>query len=278
MPAVNWFPGHMAKLRRELVRLLRLADVVLEVADARLPAVSRNPLLAELVGSRRRLLLLNKADLAEPAATATWREAFTGLGEEVFVLAEAGRAGYGQLRQALRRLGEELPGRALRAVVVGIPNVGKSTVINRLGERSRTATGARPGITRGPQWVRLPEGLDLLDTPGLLWPRLEPAEAGIMLAATGAIPEDVYDSIEVLVELLKLERGSRVRVAVEERYGLAPGLTGEGLIDSVGRSRGCLGPGGRVNLEAAARIILKEFRRGTLTAVTLEAPPGGGQA
>lgn len=274
---IQWYPGHMAKARRNLSADLGLVDVVLEVADARVPSSSRNPELLAFAAGRPRLLLLNKADLADQAATRAWQAALRRQGETVESAGARGDPRLQRVAETLVRLGRPRLKyrRPVRAMVVGIPNVGKSTVLNRLVGRASARTGDLPGVTRGKQWVRLREDLEVLDTPGLLWPQLSTPEVGFRLAVTGALPEHILPLEELARELLHwLVRAAPERLA--ERYSLpvgeAPDLAG------LARRRGCLLPGGEPDLGKAAGLLLKDFRLGRLGRFTLDPPPAGGEA
>lgn len=270
---VQWFPGHMAKAGRLLKEQLKWVDVVLELADARIPESSRNPMLQELLGNKPRILLLNKADLADPKWTKQWLvhlrtespayavSATTGLGMkqvmpelERLVLAK-------QKRQAQKGIRTQM----IKVIIVGIPNIGKSSLINKLTGGSQAKVGGKPGVTRGPQWVRVHERVELLDTPGLLWPKIEIPEAGRKLAALGAIRDEVYDLEELAawcIEWLKLN----FPVALS-RYQESDA---EVTLESLGRKRGCLVHGGRVDTLKAAQIFLRELRLGQLGPLTMD--------
>lgn len=276
---VQWYPGHMAKALRVLEEYLPLIDVVVELLDARIPISSSNPELRRRIGGRPRIVALNKADLADPAATAEWVTAFRQ-SDAVAVAIEA-QSGAGV--SELLRLAVELAGarmarerargrrpRAARFMIAGIPNVGKSSLINRLTGRGSARTGAHPGVTRGKQWVRVREDLELLDLPGVLWPKFEDPRVGFHLAATGAISEQVYDHYEVARRLAR-ELVPLAGDAIAARFGLAAlPATAEELLREIGRRRGCLRSGGVVDEIAAADIFLREFRLGRLGRLTLE--------
>jgi len=269
---IQWFPGHMAKAKRQLAQRLPLVDLVLEVADARVPAASRNPDLTALLKDKKHLLLLNKSDLADPVHTQAWLKA---LGEQGLVVLDfsARSDGREKLLKYIRKLGAQAGWRrsgAVRVLVAGIPNVGKSAVINRLVGRRSAKVGARPGVTRGQQWLRVSAELELLDTPGLLPPKLVTEEVGFKLAAVGAIRPEVLPVEEValwLVEkILKFKPESLVETyAASTREPLE-------VIGCVARRRGLYLPGGRPDLERAAAVLLHEFQEGKLGRITLEVP------
>ena len=279
---INWYPGHMKKASRMMEENLRLVDAVAELRDARIPDSSRNPDIERLCGGKPRLIILNRADQADPAVTAQWRAALTG--EGVLALEMDCRSGRGvnSFPGAARTLLKDLierseakgqVGRALRFMVLGIPNVGKSSFINRLAGRKAALTSDRPGVTRGKQWISLPSGIQLLDTPGILWPKFESEQVGLSLAWTGAINDNILD-----VELVASKLLERLRElypgAIEERYKFAPAADAQGyeLLEQAGRKRGFLVSGGEVNTERMARVLLDEFRSGKLGRITLERP------
>ena len=279
---INWYPGHMKKASRMMEENLRLVDAVAELRDARIPDSSRNPDIERLCEGKPRLIILNRADQADPAVTAQWRAALTG--EGVLALEMDCRSGRGvnSFPGAARTLLKDLierseakgqVGRALRFMVLGIPNVGKSSFINRLAGRKAALTSDRPGVTRGKQWISLPSGIQLLDTPGILWPKFESEQVGLSLAWTGAINDNILD-----VELVASKLLERLRElypgAIEERYKFVPpaGAQGYELLEQAGRKRGFLVSGGEVNTERMARVLLDEFRSGKLGRITLERP------
>ncbi|MDR1604960.1 MAG: ribosome biogenesis GTPase YlqF [Gracilibacteraceae bacterium] len=271
---IQWYPGHMAKTRHKIAEQLAWMDAVLELADARAPASSRSPLLNGLLRDRPRLLILNKADLADLRRLRSWT---TGLGGDYPVLetSAATGQGIGRIVPALDKLAgarrardaaRGLRARPLRVMVVGIPNIGKSSLINRLTGGAPAKTGAKPGVTRGAQWIRLHERLELLDTPGVLWPKFEDGETARKLAATGAIRDEVFDLEELaewLLRFLRQNYGETLRTC----YNTA---TDEVTLEDVGRRRGRLGRGGEVDALRAAQVLLKEFRAGKIGRVTLD--------
>lgn len=278
---MQWFPGHMAKAKRAVAADLALVDVVLEVVDARVPAASANADLEGLLQGKPRVVLLNKADLADPAATRAWvaalgrrclsAVAFAALGGEgVKPTLAAVEAAYAPKRAALVARG--VRPRPARAMVVGIPNVGKSAVINRLAGGKHAITGDKPGVTRGRQWVRA-GNVELLDTPGILQPKFEAERAGYLLAAAGAVSDAVFDPVEVAAYVLP-ELWRRAAPALQRRFALTE-LRSEPVesLDLLARQRGLLRPGGVPDRERAALLLLKEFREGLLGRLTLEDPP-----
>jgi ribosome biogenesis GTPase A len=284
---IQWFPGHMTRAKRQIEDKLKLIDVVLELIDARIPQSSRNPMIDEIVGSKPRLVLLNKADLADPDRTAIWSAHFRALGHEALAIDASGGTGVkdipGKARELMRakierQVSKGMKPRPVRALIVGIPNVGKSTLINRLAGRNVAATGDRPGVTKGQQWIRTGSELELLDTPGILWPRFEDPEAGYRLAATGAIKEEVLHVDEVacfVLRILAAEYGD----VLKERYDLSdlpdelPDIRSAAeVLEAIGRRRGCLAGGGHVDYEKAAGVLLRDMRSGKLGRLTLELP------
>ncbi len=279
---INWYPGHMKKATRMMEENLRLVDAVVELRDARIPESSRNPDVDKLIGGKPRLIVLNRADQADGEITPLWRRALTADGTMALEMDCRSGRGVNAFPKAARTLLSELierseakgqVGRALRFMVLGIPNVGKSSFINRLAGRKAADTGDRPGVTRGKQWITLPNGILLLDTPGILWPKLESDEVGLHLAWTGAIRDDILD-----VELVALKLLERMRElypsAIEERYKFTPdpAATGYELLQAAGRKRGFLISGGEIDTERMAHVLLDEFREGKLGRVTLERP------
>ena len=277
---INWYPGHMKKATRMMEDNLRVVDAVVELRDARIPESSRNPDVDRIVGSKPRLIVLNRCDQADPVCTSAWKRCLSG--EGVLALEMDCKSGRGvkefpgTARLLLKELIERSEakgqvGRALRFMVLGIPNVGKSSFINRLAGRRAAETSDRPGVTRGKQWISLSSGIQLLDTPGILWPKFESEEVGYHLAWTGAINDNILD-----VELVACRLLERLRElypdAVETRYKFYPeeGADGYELLQTAARRRGFLISGGEVNTERMARVLLDEFREGKLGRMTLE--------
>ncbi|MDR2670458.1 MAG: ribosome biogenesis GTPase YlqF [Oscillospiraceae bacterium] len=279
---VQWFPGHMAKTRRLIAEHCRLVDAVCEVADARIPLASRNPELPALSGGKPSLLVLNRADQADAAACARWAEHYRAHGLLSVETDCRSGAGVDRFLPAVRTLLREKieayrargqVGRPLRLMIVGIPNVGKSSLINRLAGRRAAAAEDRPGVTRGKQWYRLAQGLELLDTPGVLWPKFEDERTGLLLAYTGAIRDDILD-VETLAAHLMALLGRRYPEALAARYQLVPGPEPDGfaLLEAAARRRGFLLSGGVPDTERMARTLLDEYRGGRLGRFTLEEP------
>lgn len=288
---IQWFPGHMKKTQRMILENLKLVDIVVEVIDARIPVSSRNPDIDDLIGEKPRLIVLNRADQADPAGNQAWGDRFRSQGWTVLETdAKEGR-GINQFSAAIQSaLREKIAqwrakgqiGRPVRAMVVGVPNVGKSTFINKVAKRKSAKAGDKPGVTRGKQWVAVDSSLDLLDTPGILWPKFEDPEIGLHLAFTGAVKDQIID-VETLACHLMAVLAERYSAALKERYGLNlsdweagedPVACGYALLELAGKRRGFLISGGEVDTLRMANILLDEFRGGKLGRFTLELPQG----
>lgn len=280
---IQWFPGHMTKTGREMTADVKLVDLIVELVDARIPRSSRNPDLDRLTQGKPRLLVLTKIDLADPKVTSLWEQEYTDRGQ-CFISVNA-MTGQGvkrvfaaceqTLEEKIRRDQEKgMVNRKIRMMVAGVPNVGKSSLINRLSGRSSTKTGDRPGVTRGKQWIRLKNGFELLDTPGILWPKFEQQETGLHLAFTGAVKDDVVDAEELACELIGSLRG-RYATALTERYKLET-LSNEnyGVLEQISRNRGFMMRGGEADTRRGAAVLLDEFRGGVLGKISLELPDG----
>ncbi len=287
VPSIQWFPGHMAKTRRLMADSMKLVDIVVELTDARIPASSRNPEIDRLVGAKPRVVLLNKCDSADEAATKAWVDYYAA--NEIPAIPTDCRSGRGLkaflplVRRVLeellaRRAAKGMAGQPIRMMIVGIPNVGKSSFINRMAGAKRAKVEDRPGVTRGRQWVTLEGSVELLDMPGVLWPKFEDPAVGERLAFTGAVKDDVLD-IELLAMRLLWLLNKEYPSLLTERYKIqeqeADRLDAYGLLNLVGRKRGMLVSGGEVNTERAAITVLDEFRSGKLGRITLELPPEG---
>ena len=277
---IQWYPGHMTKTRRQMTEDVKFVDLVAEVVDARIPISSRNPDIDAMVGDKPRMIIFNRADQADPAQTAVWKSWFREKG--FAVLETDAKTGKGVrefsavVKAALKDKIEQWKdkgqvGRPVRVMVVGVPNVGKSTFINKVAKRKSAKAGDRPGVTRGKQWVNVDSGLDLLDTPGILWPKFEDQTVGMHLAFTGAVKDEVVDIEELADALLELLR-DRYPVSLRERYKLEPTADAKGweLLEQAARKRGMLISGGEVDSERMARVLLDEFRGGKLGRFTLE--------
>ncbi|TCS93128.1 ribosome biogenesis GTPase YlqF [Hazenella coriacea] len=279
---IQWFPGHMAKARRQVEEKLKQVDVVFELVDGRLPLSSRNPMIDQVVKHKPRLILLTKCDLADEKANQVWIQYFRQLGMTVLpVDAQTGK-GVGQIQVATERLLQPLfearqrkgiLTKRIRAMVLGIPNVGKSSLINRLAKRTATVTGDRPGVTKAQQWIRIGKNLELLDTPGILWPKFDDPEVGMRLAASGAIKEEILPREEVAFYTVCF-LAERYPQLLSTRYKMADvtSLEGVQLLDEIGKKRGCLQKGGDINYEKVSEIILNDLRSGRLGRITFELP------
>ena len=282
---IQWFPGHMTRAQRMIEENLKLVDAVCEILDARIPASSRNPDIDRLAAGKPRLVILNRTDLADPAATARWRRWFQAQGIAILETdAKTGRGVNGfvpAVRELLKdRLAEYAAkgqaGRPLRVMILGIPNVGKSTFINRVAGRKAAIAGDKPGVTRGRQWINIDAGLDLLDTPGILWPKFDSQEVGEMLAITNAIKADVLDK-ETLGANFMLRLRENYPDALRERYKIEPdpALNGFELLEQAAKKRGFLVSRGEYDIERMANTLLKEYHEGKLGRLTLEMPDDG---
>ncbi len=279
---VNWFPGHMTKALRNMESDLKLVDCVCEITDARIPRSSRNPALDELLGRKPRLILLNRGDQADAAMTRRWIEYYRSRGFSALETDSRSGRGVDRFPEAIRSLLEEKlrsleakgqGSRPLRAMVVGIPNVGKSTFINKAAGRKAAAASDRPGVTRGKQWVTVSKGLELLDTPGVLWPKFDDPVIGEHLAFTGAVKDQILDTEELASHLLSLLAQLAPR-ALAERYKLTEteGLQGWELLETAAKKRGFLVSRGEADTLRMSNVLLDEFRAGKLGRLTLEVP------
>ena len=285
---IQWFPGHMKKAQRLIEDNLKLVDVVIELLDARIPFSSANPMLAEIIKTKPRMIALNKIDLADPGMTKKWLNYFKAQGIIAVGIDSAKGRGMKQLVSAAEMLAKPKTEkfvakgakvRAARCMILGIPNVGKSSLINRLAGAVKAKTADKPGVTRAKQWIKIGSNLDLLDTPGILWPKFEDKTVGLKLAFTGAINDDIYDREQVTALLLEVMRRDYAARLIE-RFKFKGELPESGLdlLEAIGRKRGCLVKGGLVDLEKAQNIVLNEFRAGKLGLVTLDEVPAAGKA
>ncbi len=279
---IQWFPGHMTKTRRLMQKNITLVDAVVEITDARIPMSSRNPEMDKLVGKKPRLILLNKCDAADDRITQQWLDYYKKKG--ILALATDCRSGKGvnkflpMLKELLKEQIEKwqakgMVGRPIRIMIVGIPNVGKSSFINKMAKSKRAKVEDRPGVTRGKQWVSLGKELELLDMPGVLWPKFEDKLVGERLAFTGAVKDDIMD-LEHLASRLLQYLNETCPQLIFGRYGVEANTEEEGfdILTNIGRKRGFLISGGEINTERAAIIVLDEFRSGKIGRITLEKP------
>ena len=281
---IQWFPGHMTKTKRMIEEHLKAVDVVAELLDARIPVSSANPMVEELVSGKPRIIILNKADLANPRATDQWISYYEKKGIPVLPMSVGNSKNKKKLLQVIRDTAEPIlakwkrrgmKSRSVRLMILGIPNVGKSSLINFLAGTAATRTANTPGHTRGKQWVRLSEGLDLLDTPGVLWPKFDDQTAALRLAATGAIAGDVFNASEVVAELMSSLAKTSPEI-LKEQYNIEnPDQDPQVLLEQAGRRRGCLLPGGNIDFDRAEMVVLRDFRTGTLGRITLDPIPEG---
>ena len=280
--SIQWFPGHMTRTKRQIEKSIRLVDAVAEIVDARVPISSRNPVLHQLIQGKPRVILLNKSDMADPAETKKWLQRYRAQGTPaVAVDCRSGKGLNGFIplvREVLRdkiAVWEEkgMVGRTIRVMVVGTPNVGKSSLINKLCRGGKAAVADRPGVTRENRWFTIGKGFELLDTPGVLWPKFEDKTVGEHLAFTGAVKDEVIDTERLAGRLLETLVVSYPQ-ALCERYrlddGFLPGKRGDEILEEIGRKRGMLMSGGVINTERAAAAVLDEFRSARLGHITLE--------
>lgn len=280
---IQWYPGHMVKAKRKIAEDLKLVDVVIELLDARIPISSRNPEVDEIVGNKKRIIVLNKSDLADSAVNRKWVEYFSRENTKVILANSINGAGLKEVLAASRQLMKEkldrlkskgLLVKTTRALIIGIPNVGKSTFINKLAGKSIAQTGDRPGVTKAKQWIKVSPELELLDTPGILWPKFEDERVGMFLAYTGAIKDEILDVNELAQKLLEV-LAAKFPDKLKARYKLEEipeGVTPENLLLTIGRKRGCIIAGGEVDVQRASVMLLDEFRGGRIGAISLEAP------
>ena len=279
---IQWFPGHMTRAQRMIEDNLKLVDAVCEILDARIPLASRNPDTDRLAGDKPRLVILNRCDLADPEATAKWRRFYQERGIAVLETdAKSGKGVNGFVPAVRELLKDKLDsyaakgqvGRPLRVMILGIPNVGKSTLINKVAGRKAAIAGDKPGVTRGRQWISIDSGLDLLDTPGILWPKFDSQEVGELLAITNAIKADVLDR-ETLSANFMLRLREHYPDALRERYKIEPdpALNGFELLEQAAKKRGFLVSKGEYDIERMANTLLKEYHEGKLGRLTLEMP------
>ena len=289
---LNWYPGHMAKTKKQIQEDLKLIDVVIEILDARIPLSSQNPDIAEWTKSKKKIIILNKADLAEEKQNEKWVEHYKKQG--IIAILTDSNSGKGvpeTIRQIEKIMQEDKEtfsnkgrvGKSIRVMIVGIPNVGKSSFINRITKKSSTAVGNRPGVTRQKQWVRVKENIELLDTPGILWPKLEPQEVAFHLAFTGTIKDDNLEKTEIAYFLLKYLLENK-RESIIDRYGISNEIIEEKLSNEdqmenenileilyeIGKKRGAIISGGRIDEEKVSNILIDDFRTGKLGRITLE--------
>ena len=291
---INWYPGHMKKTRELIQENLKMVDLVIEVIDARIPVSSRNPIIDDLVKGKKRIIILNKSDLSDPADNKIWGDYFKQQGNMVLTMNCMSGMGVPQLYKLLNKLQDEKNEgsprkRPLRMMIVGVPNVGKSSLINRMTGKKSAKTGDRPGVTRGKQWLCLENGMQLLDTPGILWPKFEDPKVGLNLAFCGSIKDEILDIATLAMELIGV-LGEMYPEQLMARYKLtqlADSDTAENAslenMEEICRKRGFILAGKRIDYERCAKTVLDEFRGGKIGQITLEklpvpAPSGDGEA
>lgn len=284
----QWYPGHMTKARRMMQENIGLVDLVIELTDARIPLASRNPDIDKLCGNKARILVMTKADMADPAKTALFQEFFEKKGFMVLAVDARTRKANDKIRAyvekacAAKRERDKrrgIIGRPLRAMVVGIPNVGKSTFINSFSGKASTKTGNKPGVTRGKQWIRMNKNLELLDTPGILWPKFDDPQVGVNLALTGAIRQELLEEQELSLSLLHFLQREYPSLLLskycsgEEKWTLP--MEDAQLLTNIAKARNLLRTGGEPDYQRAAKLVLDDFRNGRIGRITLEMPQEG---
>ncbi|MDO4485137.1 MAG: ribosome biogenesis GTPase YlqF [Bacillota bacterium] len=274
---INWYPGHMKKTRELIQQNLKMVDAVIEVIDARIPVSSRNPIIDELVKGKPRIIVLNKSDLADEKACELWAESFRSQGNRVLAMNCMSGAGVKELFKLLSRMEAEknkdrTMQKAYRLMIVGVPNVGKSSLINRMTGKKSAQTGDRPGVTKGKQWLKLSNGMQLLDTPGILWPKFEDPQAGMNLAFCGSIKDEILDIPTLGMELIGV-LAERYPELLMQRYKLDEiAETPLENMENMAMKRGCILPGKRIDYERIGKLVLDEFRGGKIGRITLERP------
>ena len=284
--SINWFPGHMRKALNDVQENLKLVDIVYETCDARIPFSSRNPELDRIIGNKPRVVILNKSDLADPNQTRAWIDHLTKEGISAVALESTKKKGLDDLWNASKSLCAELleraaakgrTGRPIRAMVVGVPNTGKSTLINALCGRKVAVTGDKPGVTRAPKWVKTEGQLELMDMPGVLWPKIQTKRSQLVLTATGAVKQEVTDSVEIAYETIKILL-ERYPDELCERFKIAKPGDEDYVEDDYDRylemakKRGCIMSGGRIDEERFGKVFLDDLRQGRIGRITLEIP------
>ena len=275
---VQWYPGHMTKAKRQMQEDLKLIDLIIELVDARVPLSSRNPDLDQLGQNKSRLILLNKADLADERQNETWKEYFQSKGFHVVKVDSRNGAGMKTIQNVIQEACKEkierdrrrgIKNRPIRAMVAGIPNVGKSTFINTFAGKACAKTGNRPGVTKGKQWIRLNKNVELLDTPGILWPKFEDQEVGIRLAFVGSIKDDILNMEELALKLIDYLK-ERYTGLLEKRYGISEEGNAVEILGEIAKARGCLKKGEELDYTKASGLLFDDFRSGKIGRITLE--------
>ena len=280
---IQWYPGHMTKAKRQMQEDLKLIDLIIELIDARAPESSRNPDIRHMGEGKARLIILNKSDLADERANREWKQFYTGQGAQVLAADSRKKTDLKQVQALVQEACREkiardarrgIKNRPVRAMVAGIPNVGKSTFINSVAGRASAKTGNKPGVTKGKQWIHLGRGLDLLDTPGILWPKFDDPEAGVRLALIGSVKDELLNASELSLRLIGFLREAYPQI-LAGRYHLEEGGTDVQILEQIARNRNCLAGGGEISYDKASAILLDEFRKGVLGRLSLELPAGG---
>lgn len=276
----QWYPGHMTKAKRQMQEDIKLIDLVIELVDARIPLSSRNPDIDELGKNKYRLILMNKADLADKRATDAWSQFFREKGYFVVSLDARSKSGMKSITDIIMEACKEkierdrkrgIKNRPVRAMVVGIPNVGKSTFINSYAGKACAKTGNKPGVTKGKQWIRLSKNVELLDTPGILWPKFEDQAVGLRLALIGSIKDEILNIDELALELINFLTENYQGI-LAERYDVDETQKGTDILCEIATNRKCIGKGGELDYSKAAVLVIDEFRSGCLGRITLERP------
>lgn len=276
----QWYPGHMTKAKRQMQEDIKLIDLVIELVDARIPFSSRNPDIDELGKHKARLILMNKADLASQEQTRKWSEYFRKMGYYVVKLDARNKAGLKGVSDVIMEACKEkierdrrrgIKNRPVRAMVVGIPNVGKSTFINTYAGKACAKTGNKPGVTKGKQWIRLNKNVELLDTPGILWPKFEDQKVGLLLALIGSIKDEILNIDELSLELIQILQEHYPGI-LASRYELDEEGTPVFVLEQIARNRNCVQKGNELDYSKAASLVIDEFRNGRLGKITLEFP------
>ena len=275
---VQWYPGHMTKAKRQMQEDLKLIDLILELVDARVPLSSGNPDIDQLGQNKSRLILLNKADLADERQNEAWKEYFQSKGFHVVKVDSRNGAGMKTIQNVIQEACKEkierdrrrgIKNRPIRAMVAGIPNVGKSTFINTFAGKACAKTGNRPGVTKGKQWIRLNKNVELLDTPGILWPKFEDQEVGIRLAFVGSIKDDILNMEELALKLIDYLK-ERYTGLLEKRYGISEAGNAVEILGDIAKARGCLKKGEELDYTKASGLLFDDFRGGKIGRITLE--------
>lgn len=277
---IQWFPGHMTKTMRLIEENIKAVDIVIEILDARIPKSSKNPQIDSLTGSKKRLIVLNKSDIADKNETQKWIKHFEKSGICAMAISSVNSKNLNSVLEKCRNILSDkinaqkergIVNRSVKIMVVGVPNVGKSSFINRIANKKSAKTGDRPGVTRGKQWIRLSNGFELLDTPGVLWPKFEDKQVGMRLAFTGAVKDEIMDVEELAVHLLEFLK-ENYPSSLADRYKMTDfdGLDGYGLLQMLGKKRGFVVSGGEIDTLRAANVLLDEFRGAVLGKITLD--------